>query len=103
MKALVSAACCLALLAFFVSSYRILNLSRDFGRNSDLNRGDQLFLISSRWWKIRFDKKSSSSIVREEKAVTHVGLMENVENYDDCHYFYEDEVSILILMNIMFL
>ena len=21
--------------------------------------------------------------------------MENVENYDDCHYFYEDEVSIL--------
>ena len=24
--------------------------------------------------------------------------MENVENYDDCHYFYEDEVSIPILM-----
>ena len=39
-------------------------------------------------------------LIREQKAVTHVGLMENVENYDDCHYFYEDEVSNLALLEL---
>ena len=29
--------------------------------------------------------------------------MENVENYDDCHYFYEDEVSFILSWKIIVL